>query len=62
MQNDENKLKIVPGDGKDLNLSPVYSNLKDIKSRSKKDKKKDIVIPNEKNISINNKFSNNNKN
>ena len=48
MQSDENKLKIVPGDGKDLNLSPVYSNLKDIKSRSKKDKKKDIVIPNEK--------------
>ena len=48
MQSDENKLKIVPGDGKDLNVSPVYSNLKDIKSRSKKDKKKDIVIPNEK--------------
>ena len=48
MPNDNKKLKIVPGDGKDLNLSPVYSNLKDIKSRTKKDKKKDIVIPDEK--------------
>lgn len=43
--NDEKKnIKIVNGDGKDLNISNVYDHIKNDNSNTD-EKKKDIVIP-----------------
>jgi hypothetical protein len=43
---DENKkeIKVVSGDGKDLDISPVYEHIKSDKVPND-NKKKDIVIP-----------------
>lgn len=38
-------IEVVNGDGKDLNISPVYKHLSIAKPKTKSDKKKDIVIP-----------------
>ncbi len=43
----EKEIKIVNGDGKDLDISPVYEHLNSAKPKMKKDKK-EIVIPEEK--------------
>ena len=43
----EKDIKIVNGDGSDLNISPVYDHLNTAKPKMKKEKK-DIVIPEEK--------------
>lgn len=40
---DEKKINIVSGNGKDLNISPVYEHLEI--EKPKKEEKKDIVIP-----------------
>ena len=40
---EEKKIEIVSGDGKDLNISPVYEHLEI--EKPKKEKKEDIVIP-----------------
>ena len=40
-------IKIVSGDGKDLNISPVYDHI-DIEKPKEKEKK-DIIIPKDKN-------------
>lgn len=39
-------LKVVSGDGSDLKISPAYDHLNAVKS--KKDKPKNIVVPEEK--------------
>jgi len=49
MKNSENKqIEIVNGDGKDLNISPVYEHLNAAKPKSIEKKDKNIVIPKEK--------------
>ena len=40
-------IKIVSGDGADLEISPVYDHLNTVKPKTKKDKQ-EIVIPEEK--------------
>lgn len=40
-------IKIINGDGSDLNISPVYEHLNSAKPKTDK-KKKDIIIPEEK--------------
>lgn len=42
------KIKIVPGNGKDLNISPVTDYI-NIEKPKKEKEKKDIIIPKEKN-------------
>lgn len=42
------KIEIVSGDGKELNISPVYDHLSIAKPKTKDEKKKEIVIPKEK--------------
>ena len=41
-------IEVVNGDGKDLEISPVYKHLSIEKPKPKEEKKKDIVIPEEK--------------
>lgn len=40
---DKKKIEIVSGNGKDLNISPVYEHIEI--EKPKKEEKKDIVIP-----------------
>ena len=44
---DKKKIEIVSGDGKDLNISPVYDHIDIEKPKEKKEKKK-IIIPDNK--------------
>ena len=46
----ENKkeLKVVSGDGSDLDISPVYDHLNEVIPKSATNKPKNIVIPKEK--------------
>ena len=49
MDNNEKKdITIVSGDGKDLNISPVYDNLDIAKPEEDTNTKKGVVIPEEK--------------
>lgn len=49
MNNDKKKdIQIVSGNGKDLNISPVYDNLDIAKPEEETNTKKNIVIPKEK--------------
>ena len=41
-------IEVVNGDGKDLEISPVYKHLSIAKPKTKEEKKKDIIIPEEK--------------
>lgn len=43
----EKQIEIVTGDGKDLDISPVYEHLNVAKPKSIDKKEKDIVIPKE---------------
>lgn len=45
--NSKKIIEIISGDGKDLNISPVYDHI-DIERPSKKNDKKKIIIPEEK--------------
>lgn len=47
MSDENKKLEIVPGDGKDLDISPVYEHLNNGKPKCN-DKPKNVVIPKEK--------------
>ena len=47
MEKDNKKIEIVSGDGKDLNISPVYDHIDIEKPKEEKEKKK-IIIPNNK--------------
>jgi len=44
MEKDNKKIEIVSGDGKDLNISPVYNHIDIEKPKEEKEKKK-IIIP-----------------
>ena len=48
MSDTPKQIKIVSGDGKELNISPVYEHLSIGKPKTKEEKKKEIVIPKEK--------------
>lgn len=47
MEKDSKKIEIVTGNGKDLNISPVYNHIDIEKPKKEKDKKK-IIIPGKK--------------
>lgn len=42
------QIEVVNGDGKDLEISPVYKHLSIQKPKAKEEKKKEIIIPEEK--------------
>lgn len=44
---DNKKIQVVPGNGKDLDISPVYKHLEIEKPKEEK-KKENIIIPEEK--------------
>ena len=46
---EKKKLEVVPGDGSNLNISPVYEHLNTVKPKTTKEKPKNIVIPKTKN-------------
>lgn len=50
-ENEKKEFEIVSGDGSELNISPVREHLKALKPKSKEEHtKKEIVIPEVKNI------------
>lgn len=46
MNDERKKIEIIPGDGTDLEISPVYDNLDIQKPEEDTNTKKNIVIPN----------------
>ena len=42
---EKKEIKIVDGDGTDLDISPVYEDINDLRPKPKDDKPKNIVIP-----------------
>ena len=44
-EKEKKEIKIVDGDGSDLDISPVYEDINDLRPKSKDDKPKNIVIP-----------------
>ncbi len=47
MEKENKKIEIVSGNGKDLNISPVYNHI-DIEKPKKEKEKKKIIIPQDK--------------
>jgi len=47
MEKDNKKIEIVSGNGKDLNISPVYDHIDIERPKEEKEKKK-IIIPEDK--------------
>ena len=45
---DKKEIKVVNGDGKDLDISPVYQHLEVEKPKEENTNKKEIIIPKEK--------------
>lgn len=45
MSNEEKNIKIVSGNGDDLNISPVYDNLDIAKPNEDTNTKKNVIIP-----------------
>ncbi len=41
------KIEVVTGDSSNLNISPVYDNIKDAKPKSATKKTKNVVVPEE---------------
>lgn len=46
--NDKKEIEVVSGDGSNLDISPVYEDVQDLRPKPKNDKPKNIVIPKEK--------------
>ena len=44
MSEEKKEIKVVTGNGKDLDISPVYDHIK-LNTPSSREKKKDVVIP-----------------
>lgn len=44
MSEDEKKIEVISGDGSELNISPVYDHISDVRPTTN-EKKKNIVIP-----------------
>ncbi len=59
---EKKNLKVVSGDGSDLDISPVYDHLNVAKPKSSKEKPTDIVIPKETKKVSKNKNTNKDKN
>ena len=49
MNDTKKELEVISGDGSDLNISPVYEHLNAGKPKCKDEKRKNIVVPKEKN-------------
>ncbi len=47
MSKENKKIKIVDGDGSNLDISPVYDHIKDVTPKPKTNKK-NIIVPKEK--------------
>lgn len=47
-ENSKKEIKIVSGDGSNLEISPVYENINSVKPKDQDNKPKNIVIPKEK--------------
>jgi hypothetical protein len=45
MSENKRKIEVVPGDGSNLDISPVYEHLNAEKPKTDKEKPKNIVIP-----------------
>ena len=45
MDDNKKEIEIVSGDGSDLDISPVYEDIQDLRPKSNDDKPKDIIIP-----------------
>ena len=48
MNNNSKKIEVVDGDGTELDISPVYKHLNIAKPKTKDEKDKKIIIPEEK--------------
>lgn len=48
MADEPKEIEVVSGDGKDLDISPVYKHLSVAKPKPKNEKEKKIIIPEEK--------------
>ena len=48
MDNNSKKIEVVDGDGTELDISPVYKHLNIAKPKTKDEKDKKIIIPEEK--------------
>ncbi len=44
---EKKKIEVITGDSSNLNISPVYDNIKDAKPQSTTKKPKNIVVPEE---------------
>lgn len=44
-EKDKKEIEIVDGDGTNLDISPVYEDINDLRPKSNDKKPKDIVIP-----------------
>lgn len=47
-ENEKKEIKIISGDGSNLDLSPVYENINSVKPKDQESKPKNIIIPKEK--------------
>ena len=48
MEDSPKKIEVVNGDGKELEISPVYEHLNIAKPKTKEEKNKKIIVPQEK--------------
>ena len=48
MDKEDKKIEIVDGDGSELNISPIYKHLNIAKPKTKDNKDKKVIIPDEK--------------
>ncbi len=48
MENEDNKINVVSGDGTDLDISKVYNHLNVEESKSETPEKNNVIIPTEK--------------
>lgn len=48
MSNEPKKIEVVNGDGKKLDISPVYDHLNVVKPKTTEEKKKKVIVPKEK--------------
>ena len=47
-EDNKKEIEIIDGDGSDLDISPVYEDINDLRPKSTDNKPKDIIIPKEK--------------
>ena len=48
MSNEPKKIEVIDGDGKKLDISPVYEHLNVVKPKTNEEKKKKVIVPKEK--------------